>query len=803
MAKIYLAFVFSMAFCFATLGIVGCKANDVEVDMALSDGGADAAFATAIVCGPGVEASLSAEGVVAVEDEAALDLRYAAIKAPLGSSLGKLKIACAEDIVPEGYLALGPSVSYSAAKQSRGTPLRFTLPFKEGRLPEGAQPGALVVIAKRGAEVMTLPLVNPATLLGASATLSFDFDELASFQVGVRSTAGKKIKQRFTYRAIVGFSMGGGAAAVIGLRHPELFDVIGPLGGEPGMDFHYFSDLLERSILAGFCTVEEQAAGTGDVGQLCPSPRKMLDDQYELSMDFENMLYQAGQGVGLNLTRATYTRAVRDLIRAYGNGIYANAAHAFLPPGLPEDFLDQGSETCGAPVTVEGLYDREYNPQGTLKAISFCDGNDSSAKGLGIFDGALKQTTPMQVLLAYDLNENGKRDSGEPVIVHLREPFSDVGVDGKASADEAGYDALDNPDPAGDDYHYLHNPKGKEGNAQYDVGEPYEDVGVDGVAQTCQATEGGACYDYGEGNGQHDLSPMASRWIEHDPTTLYLNLPPAERERLTIWADAGIRDFLNSHVSTNQFAGRLAGIGQPLRIYDSFEKLLGDQQVQFYDFNQVDWDNVGKNVYLRYGDPKMPSAEVEQTGDGRHVGTALQIANRTTSFFALLQNRWPDGDRETENAEVSGDHFLKNLTFTSESTAQDRLFSLFLPPGYFEEINKDRRYPVVYFLHGYGQESEDLIALSGLFANYMVSKTVSEDRRFQKFIIVYVDGRCRPGGNIPLASDGDRCERGTFYVDTPVEKSTSKMETVMLELISHIDQTYRTKAPADVEVTSY
>ena len=56
------------------------------------------------------------------------------------------------------------------------------------------------------------------------------------------------------------------------------------------------------------------------------------------------------------------------------------------------------------------------------------------------------------------------RDSGEPVIAQPYEPFSDVGSDGLADADEPGYDPVANPDPDHDDYHYLRNPTGTEGN---------------------------------------------------------------------------------------------------------------------------------------------------------------------------------------------------------------------------------------------------------------------------------------------------------------------------------------------------
>ena len=44
-----------------------------------------------------------------------------------------------------------------------------------------------------------------------------------------------------------------------------------------------------------------------------------------------------------------------------------------------------------------------------------------------------------------------------------------------------------NSDPAGDNYHYLRNPLGTQGNWNREAGEPYEDFGLDGIQGTCQA----------------------------------------------------------------------------------------------------------------------------------------------------------------------------------------------------------------------------------------------------------------------------------------------------------------------------
>ena len=51
------------------------------------------------------------------------------------------------------------------------------------------------------------------------------------------------------------------------------------------------------------------------------------------------------------------------------------------------------------------------------------------------------------MFLAVDINENGRRDYGEPVIHNSSERYDDFGSDGIPSDLEEGYDPITNPDP--------------------------------------------------------------------------------------------------------------------------------------------------------------------------------------------------------------------------------------------------------------------------------------------------------------------------------------------------------------------
>jgi putative esterase len=736
------------------------------------------------------------------------DLGGASIAADDHTTLpaGEVTIACAADIVPPGFIALGPAIAFGAEGTWSDRPFELTLPYKAARLPEGAARRHVRIVAQRAGQ--------PAAFFPAVANRRLDDDdrfaslatfragELTTYQVVAEETAGTVETQQYGWRAVVGISMGGNAAMSIGLRHPDRFDTFADLGGEPGPSMVYSLGMVSDFLFGGFCTAADQAAGRGNVGQICRNVSKRAD-QFEITADYEHMVTQDGDGVGLTLNRSLYMKASRDLARGLSNPALYNPASPYAPPGVdPAFFATDAATRCANPIVVKDFFDKEFNPDGTKNVITFCDGGDSPALGLAVFDPSLPQTDPAELLLAVDLNGNGVRDAGEPVITNAYEPFSDVGTDGLADPQEPGYDPVANPDPNHDDYHFQRNPLGSEGNGDYDAGEPFEDTGLDGVAGTCQAgttPPGGVagCYDVGEGNGTWDLSPNVARWYDNDLLVRLAALSPEQRRHAAMWFDAGVRDFLNASVSANAAVGGAMGrFESPFGVYDGFAVLANGTSESTYDFTEVPWDDLPQNGFVRYGNPDATPAEIAG-GDGKHVGTAVQIINRATTAFAWLDKRWPDGDRSDT---LDGGVIMKDLTFTSPTTGRDSPYGLFLPPGYDAPENANVRYPVVYFLHGYGQEPADLVDLSAVFANYMIAEQPA-DVRFQKFIIVYVDGRCRPQHDgVPVDPTGDLCERGTFYMDAPLG-GTARMEQNLLDLMDFIDANYRTKTPSAADVT--
>lgn len=757
-----------------------------------------------ITCGTGTTGALTAGGSVSVTDSSGEDLRGAAIAASAHTTLpsGDVSIACAADIAPPGFVVLGPAVTFGAEGTWSDRPFDLTLPYKAVRLPEGATRKHVRVVAKRAGQDAYFPGVSNYQFDDAdtfASRVTFRAGELTTYQLVASEDAGTPVTETFGWNALIGVSMGGNASMSLALRHPDRFDSFADLGGEPGPSMVYTLNMVRDFLFGGFCTAEDEAAGKGAVGTLCPKSSTKAD-QFEIASDYEHMLTQEGDGVGLTLNRSLYMKGIRDMSRALSNPAMYNIADSYAPPGVDPQFLTRtGADRCANPTVLTNFFDKEFNPDGTLPVITFCDGGDKPGSN-GVFDPTQPQLDPNEVALAVDLNGNGVRDVGEPVISNASEPFDDVGVDGLADVDEPGYDPVTNPDPNHDDYHWLRNPLGTEGNGDYDDGEPFSDVGLDGVQGTCQAAPGVPnCYDFGEGNGTWDISPNVSRWYESDLVKQLGGLDDATRRHMSMWFDGGIRDFLNAAVSSNQAIGQaMARYDLPFRVYDNFSTLVQDPEDHdsTYDFTTIDWSSIPKDGFLRYGDPDASDSKISG-GDGRHVGTPNQIIYRIETGFAFLNQRWPDGDYDDE---LDGGQMFPDETFTSPNTGRESPYALFLPPGYDKPENANKTYPVVYVLHGYGQQPSDLIALSAVIANNMIA-TAPLEYRIQKFIIVFVDGRCRPEHDgVPVPGDGDACERGTFYMDAP-KGGTARMEQNLLDLMDHIDQTYRTKQASPATFT--
>ncbi len=470
-------------------------------------------------------------------------------------------------------------------------------------------------------------------------------------------------------------------------------------------------------------------------------------------------------------------------------------------------------------------FDDEFNPDGSKPVISFCDGGQ---KGVSPYKNtwtsdAGDHTEPVNVALAVDLNGNGIRDENEPVIRSGHEPYDDCGLDGLCDPSEPGYDPVTNPDPNQDDYDYMLSPSGTEGNHHYELGERFRDDGFDGVPNTKDRHVAG---DPGEGDGVYSEGQAWKRMRSADAHSIVRGwtdeipggpLTDPALGRFDIMTDGGVRDLFNFASVANHLAGavgtRRTAAGRSLKsiaFYNGYEFLPGQDPARPQDFAPGDlrWKDIADMPNVRYGSVDATPQQILQ-GDGMHVGTAAQLLNRLLFGFYYVAARWPDADRTRTSLSIDqpAPSTINELgtkcellgrcekIFTGPKTKRTGPIAVTLPPGYSHEENvrRNTRYPVVFVLHGYGQDPRDLEATALVTNNFMNDGTRSSATRLPKFIVVYVDGRCRQQNGVP------ECIQGSFYVNS-ARQGGPQFDSWFEEVMEYIDKNYRTMPPSDVEI---
>ncbi len=622
-----------------------------------------------------------------------------------------------------------------------------------------------------------------------------------------------------TFRTLAGVSMGGGTAARLGFTYPELFDVVGIMG-TPFADNEFFWGVIKENFMGGFCPLDQLEdlianegpeaindrdnplafCGTHDVYPLEGGQQVSKDfpavegsECYFFRSDYNHWYRGPDAGRGGTFSRNGLIEIFHDIVMAYGNPFYYNEADPYFPPGVsptwhvpPQDNAFDRQALCNNPITISGMYNREYNPDGSYDVITYCEGSDGDS---GAYDpaGNGRYRNVIEYTLAVDLNGNGLRDYGEPLVINDRERYLDYGLDGLKSEDEPGYDPDTNPDPAGDDYDPMTNPNGFEHNFTHDEGEAYDDDGLDGVPATG---------DYGEGNGTYDLSPVLQRIFDRSPGLLFSRIDDTQVDRLDIWIDAGIRDFINSAQITNALYSKIAARQADSTVYNDFRNLPGVEGGYAYYKPDYTRDGMGQVAYLRYGKPETCPNTDEVLGDGNHVGP--DIIHRIYTLISFISARVPPQGRDNYINGVVSDLGSPNGSLTdygelssyySEALGRDMAFGVSLPPDYY--LEEERDYPVMYFFHGQGQSADDMVAIGYvLFGNMKEAAKAERSAEgysdFQKMILVWVDGDCI----------GDDCWTGNFYADFEgLPRKDRNFEQAFIELVNHIETNYRVKKP--------
>jgi hypothetical protein len=484
-------------------------------------------------------------------------------------------------------------------------------------------------------------------------------------------------------------------------------------------------------------------------------------------------------------------------------------------------------ERCKNTLTLQNYFDGTYNPDGIFPVITVCDGNSQSSAltpyaNTWHSDG---NNYPLEVGLAVDYNGNGVRDELEPIIRAGHEPWLDYGADGIPSSMEPGYAPGVNDDPNGDDYNAQYNPSGTENNHRYEVGEHFDDFGLDGVPNTPQQPAAGYQkpgdgYDVGEGDGKFTVSTGLQRFWDRDAHSIVRQMVDPTKvpggpltdtalQRLDMWTDGGLRDLFNFGVDAQHLVGAFAARGRAAGYLTGFSKAPGldpTQPPDAYNGKLVDWDALPGVVLQRYGEID-PTANDISDGSGQHVGSASEIIARLEAALYFIGSRWRDRTELFLRVDTSVPP-IPNCSEGSSTIIYPAVGSplgpsqrrgpvgISLPPGYCSSKLQGIRYPVIFLLHGYGQSPQDLEPTIVLLQNFMNDADVSTSQRLVKAIIVYVDGRCRTDADGTTAE----CLQGTFFADSP--RPTSALdETWWLELMTYLDQNYRTLQTTDVSWT--
>ncbi|MHA1111090.1 MAG: alpha/beta hydrolase [Promethearchaeota archaeon] len=151
----------------------------------------------------------------------------------------------------------------------------------------------------------------------------------------------------------------------------------------------------------------------------------------------------------------------------------------------------------------------------------------------------------------------------------------------------------------------------------------------------------------------------------------------------------------------------------------------------------------------------------------------------------------------------------KSLENNRYQFSTERTFHIYLPPKYHE--NKSQLHPVIYFLHGYGGDIQNLIIISRkdiksnfpllfrlllpkVFKNFPTFEKLDQkikEGKFPPFILVQPDGSMGIKSKFDLKLDnGSDQPKGSFYVNSPHTGNFG--DSIFIDLIKYVDDNFRT-----------
>ncbi|HYC21295.1 MAG TPA: alpha/beta hydrolase-fold protein [Candidatus Bathyarchaeia archaeon] len=452
------------------------------------------------------------------------------------------------------------------------------------------------------------------------------------------------------FRAIAGVSMGAFGAMNLGTKHPDVFGVVGALGGPVDMKQLLRDSIYENLEVKPQTTIPRQVGEDFTYDHLPPYPSR--DDRVSLSKDlmiaFGNpFLHHPDPTRQYLASDSEPARILKD--DQFGDFTLPPSPRGFLDGGdTNSDGLRQTSEAATTPTDVLLL------AGGSLARIS------PGAQGVVVGDRALA-----------DLNGDGVFDVGDGIVVNFSEPFTD---------------------------------NNQNGVFEPELGETFQDVGLDGVPGTG---------DFGEGNGKFDYDPDRQNWLDEDPLTRLSGEQVSDIERQRIYMDVGTEDQFNFAQHYANFVAMLQGKGIAVDVHDGFSgncTSVPDPSAQFVLFRYPgghtgipDADSIVDD--LANGDfcGSVPIWQrlltligwLNQSFPGGNFGLGKAFDFNFNDFdFSKLDVRGDIVDRDIPSPALA----------TAGGAAPNQHVVVYRPPKF---SNTSASFPIVYFLGGYGQSPDD------------------------------------------------------------------------------------------------
>lgn len=168
------------------------------------------------------------------------------------------------------------------------------------------------------------------------------------------------------------------------------------------------------------------------------------------------------------------------------------------------------------------------------------------------------------------------------------------------------------------------------------------------------------------------------------------------------------------------------------------------------------------------GNPKSSGPQQKTSKQKADKKKSFQQDNRKKSKKKTLPFKWVNKPTQFLAKKLP---YVKHATFQSPSMKTSVGFCIYLPPHYNDTKQGDRRFPVVYYLHGGRPGSE----LKSIRLAEQIHQHIS-DGSIAPMIYVFVNGG-------PVS-----------HYDLPGKANSEGASVFINELIPHVDKTYRTIA---------